>query len=328
MLNLRKLSRWLLPFWLVCCILCSCVFAERSGSLVPGGSAVGLCLELDGVLVTGFPEQSGSPAESAGIRIGDRITAIDRRQVRSTEDISAILADASGQNVELTVERDGGLLHFTVTPQLRDGVKRLGLLVKDHVNGIGTLTYYDPENGRFGALGHAVKVQNDTERPLQNGSLCAVKIVEIRRGTPGSPGSLYGTWSEDAPLGRIDRNLPQGVFGTLAAPRTGERVPVADEEELIRGAASILCTLDGGSPAAYSIEITDVRPNDPNGRNLQFRVTDPVLLDAAGGIVQGISGAPILQNEKLIGAVTHVLVDSPERGYGIYIGNMLDADAA
>lgn len=300
-------------------------FAAVPDTLVPGGAAIALQLDTDGVYITEFSEQA--PAKAAGLKIGDRISEINGTPIQSAADIAPVVNRAAGARVTVEVRRNSRTARFSVQPRSLGGEWRLGLYVKDSVAGIGTLTYYDPSSGSFGALGHAVNSSSGTPVSIRGGRVLPVQITEIRRGEKGQPGALGGSCAEDAEaLGSISENLPQGVFGALAQPlSTQESLPVAQLSEVQTGPASILCTVRDGPPQRYEVEITKVQPNADGLRTLQLRVIDPALLALTGGIVQGISGAPILQNGRLVGAVTHVLVDAPERGYGIFIGSMLEA---
>lgn len=316
---------------LFCCIgfLTQQVYAGAPDEVLSGGTAIGLRLQTNGVYVTGFSESSSSPGREAGVRIGDRILRIDNQPIDAADSIPSQIDAAKGAPVRLLIERDGKQQEISVQPKQAEDTWRLGLLVKDHVEGIGTLTYYDPQTGRYGALGHAINDSRAGTLDVSSGEVQHVTIITVNRSERGNPGALVGMHADAAPIGTIDRNCPQGVFGSLEeAPAGAVPLQIASPEEVERGEATILCTVDGETVEEYNVEITSFRADDPNGRHLRLTVTDPKLLEKTGGIVQGISGAPILQNGKLVGAVTHVLVDRPEQGYGIYIGNMLEADAA
>ena len=321
---MHKIWQKTVLFMLICFLFAGTAFAAPT-QVIAGGNAIGLSIDAGAVIVTDFTEEARSPAAVAGIAVGDVILACDRQPIETTTQLLERMAELHGEAVCLTVQRDGAILDFTVQPERTQSGWRLGLMVKDRINGIGTLTYYDPETGRFGALGHRVNVQGSES--LRTGEVLGVRIVEVRRSERGAPGALLGAYTEEEAIGAVDKNLRQGVFGVLyEAPEGGRLYPVAAENEIERGEATILCTLEGQQIGAYQIEITDIRSGDENDRDLRLHVTDPMLLEQSGGIIQGISGAPILQNGKLVGAVTHVLVDRPERGYGIAIGKMLTAD--
>ena len=198
--------------------------------------------------------------------------------------------------------------------------------MRDHIAGIGTVTYYDPETGSYGALGHGVSSLDGTQLlMMQSGYLVRSSVAEIRAGTRGTPGELHGLFDVTDTVGTVDKNTSCGIFGTMTHPRQGQTVETAPAEMVVTGPAEILSNVDGDQVQRFSIRIDRVDTDAKNGRNLLITVTDEALLAKTGGIVQGMSGSPILQNGKLVGAVTHVLVNSPAQGYGILIDSMLQA---
>ena len=223
----------------------------------------------------------------------------------------------------------GGLILTVVlllTPKDTPEGKRLGLYLRHGIAGIGTVTWYDPETGRFGTLGHGVSNGKGELLPMTEGQAYEAEILSVKRGKCGDPGQLKGTADPERIIATLYRNTPQGVFGIAHTGWTGKVLPVADFEDVHTGSASIRSTIEGSSPQEYSVEIQKIYPEDRcDGRNFLLKVTDPALLKATGGIVQGMSGSPIIQDGKLVGAVTHVLVNDPTRGYGIFIENMLEA---
>jgi stage IV sporulation protein B len=295
--------------------------------LVPVGHTVGIKLFSRGVLVVDLP-QGASPAREAGLRRGDVILSCNGTAVTSAEQFQG-LVQAAPEAVRLGVRRGSTAQSVTLTPQTGAGGGRsIGAWVRDSMAGIGTVTFYDPATGVFGALGHGI-TDPDTAQlmPFASGSLLPSAVKAVKRGTAGSAGELRGDFMLDECLGRLDANTSCGIFGTLAqsefTERLGQAVPAAAREEVHTGAAQILANVEGDSVRRYQAEITRVSPEDGAGRNLLLTVTDPALLAATGGIVQGMSGSPILQDGKLVGAVTHVLVNDPTRGYGIFIETML-----
>jgi len=319
-------------FCVVCAALSGAALAD--GALIPGGEAIGIQIEIDGVLVADTNEVETddgllSPARDAGIRAGDVITAVNGREVDGAASLSELVSGLDGA-AELTVLRGGRSRSVTVTPAVTDdGTARLGLWLRDGVTGVGTVTFIDPSDGRFGALGHGV---NDTGAgallPSGSGSVCRAQIVDVKPGAPGAPGELAGQLEPGEVLGSIDRNTGSGIFGVMrGAAFGGEPVPVAEASEVKNGAATILACVAGREVREYAVEITRTGVPAGDGRDLMVRVTDPALLGRTGGIVQGMSGSPILQDGRLVGAVTHVLVSDPGRGYGIFIENMLRAAA-
>ena len=286
--------------------------------LIPGGYTVGIELAMKGVLVVDV--EDGTCAAEAGLRAGDTIVRINGAAASGTD----MLREAAGRDaVRLTVLRDGKEAEFYLAAQQRG---RLGLLVRDSVAGIGTVTYIDPVTGAYGALGHGVSdIGSARLLPVETGMLVAARVESVRRGVRGTPGELRGAFDVTRCLGTVDINTDCGIFGTLAELPRRPALPVGGAETVREGAASILSNVSGTEVREYDIRIDRVNPDAENGRDLLLTVTDPALLAVTGGIVQGMSGSPILQDGKLIGAVTHVLVNHPEQGYGILIETMLDA---
>ena len=303
-------------------LLCFSASAQR---LIPGGNTIGLTLRTDGVAVVEF---TGTAPKQAGLKQGDVITKINGRPVADAAQVSAAVEASRGAPLTLAVLREGGETSVTLSPtQTADGW-RLGLYVRDSVSGIGTVTYYDPDDGSFGALGHGV---NDggagTLLPLRSGVVLPSEVTAVCKGAAGEPGALQGALSGRGQCGKILKNTPQGIFGTFE-PTGGEAVETAANREIHPGAATIRANVRGRQVEEFAVEISAVYPNDRGGRNLLLKVTDPALLSLTGGIVQGMSGSPILQDGKLVGAVTHVLIDDPTEGYGIFIENMLAANVS
>jgi stage IV sporulation protein B len=303
-------------------------------SLVPMGCTVGIELETDGVTVAGFSEietENGtvSPAAQAGMKSGDVITAVNGRETRSAQELLSALAALDGGEAEVRARRGTEELLFRVRPaKSAEGRWQLGLWLRDGVSGIGTVTYYDPESGRFGALGHGINdVESGKLLPFDGGSITDAAVVDVVKGAPGAPGELCGQPDRDRVLGALDRNTESGVFGVGGFEETGEPIPIAAPQEVYLGPASILATVDGSGVQEYSVEISRIYRQPEDHRFLMLTVTDPRLLAQTGGIVQGMSGSPILQDGKLVGAVTHVLLSDATRGYGIGIREMLDAAA-
>ena len=295
--------------------------------LVPSGAPFGVKMLMGGVMVVGFGEVASGkghccPGAEAGLQVGDIILEADHTAVRSTDEFRQAAAD--GEALELTVMRGSSVQELTLTPAYSITAKRCqtGLWVRDSAAGIGTLTYYEPDSGRFGGLGHPICDPDTGELiPLACGEASAVTVSGVIPGQPGLPGQLQGYFAADPPIGTLSCNASAGIFGTLAEVPAGEAVPMALQQEVTTGKAWILTTVDGNTPQAYTAEITSL-DYQSSTQNMIVRITDDRLLEAAGGIVQGMSGSPILQDGKLIGAVTHVFVNDPSQGYGIFAENM------
>lgn len=295
--------------------------------LIPGGQIIGLQLQNGTVTVAAFDDALGAAARESGLKIGDEIRSVNGQQVTCAEDVRAALK-SGGDPVSLSIRRSGKSQKLTVCPSQTPDGPRLGIHLKQGISGIGTVTWYEPGSGKFGTLGHGV---NDSSGRLLNmvrGTAYHAGVISVKKGKSGEPGLLKGSAEASDVWGSLTRNTAQGVFGITKQPLQGEPLPVADFEEIHTGGATIRSTVAGRNVQEYSVEILKIYAEDrTDGRNFLIRVTDPDLLAATGGIVQGMSGSPIIQDGKLIGAVTHVLVSSPETGYGIFIENMMDAAA-
>lgn len=317
-------------FLLALALLVTSARAASTRCLVPVGHTVGVKLFADGVLVVSLSD-GDSPARSGGLKEGDIVLTFNGTSIESTEHLQQLLRENGEAQAAMLIRRGAETLTLPVTPrEAADGTVRLGAWIRDSMAGIGTVTFYDPESGAFGALGHGV-TDVDTGRlmPLQSGAVMDATVKAVKRGEAGSPGELRGNFDLTRDSGTLRANTECGLFGTLYARSNAlqgrEPVPVAERQEVHPGAAQILANCGGDEVRAYDAAIERVYAGDSPTRNLLLRVTDADLLAQTGGIVQGMSGAPILQDGKLAGAVTHVLVGDPSRGYGIFIENMLDA---
>ncbi len=323
----KPTARTILAVLLALCLSLSCLtFASaQERTLIPLGKVVGIKLYADGALVVNVTD---SPAGDSGLRPGDVLLRLDDTKIDSTEQLQQFLQENGDKSVTLTYARDGRTRTCMVTPELgTDGVYRMGAWIRDSMAGIGTLTFYDPATGRYGALGHGI-TDTDTQSllTLSRGSIMATSVKAVKKGAKGDPGELKGDFSVQRDIGTLTSNTGSGVFGTTAddAYFAGTPLPVASPEEVIVGKATILSTVSGNNTESYEVEIVRLHRSGDATRNMLLRITDERLLDATGGIVQGMSGSPIIQNGKLIGAVTHVLVNDPAQGYGIFIDNMLN----
>ena len=295
--------------------------------LIPVGKVIGLQLRSDTITVAAYDDALGGNARDAGLKIGDEIVMIGDKPVESAEDVRSFL-NCGAQTVELTIRRGGKLSTLRITPhQTADG-PRLGIYLRQGIAGIGTVTFYDPQTGLFGTLGHGVCDSRGKLLKMTDGCAYEASILSVRKGCSGEPGQLKGSADSPVPFAQLLKNTPQGVFGIHRRGWKGEPLPTAAYEEIETGPAVIRSTVSDETPKEYSVEVLKIYPKSrTDGRNFLIRVTDPALLEATGGIVQGMSGSPIIQNGKLVGAVTHVLVNDPTMGYGIFIENMLDAAA-
>lgn len=299
--------------------------------LIPGGQAVGVALRTQGVLVVSKANRREQPSP---LRVGDVILSVQGERVGSAQQLAQRVSALQADRVELDVLRGGQeiTVQAAVPVSETDGRRRLGVWVRDSTAGVGTLSYIDPQTMAYGALGHAI-VDGDTGDMLSvmDGAIMEARVVGVTKGESGAAGELRGSFlKENRQMGTLSRNSVCGIYGTLSAQPEGllypQGLPAGGRETAHPGEATILSTVDEGGPEAYSVDILRCFGQDaPGHKDMILRVTDVRLLEKTGGIVQGMSGSPIIQDGRLIGAVTHVLVNDPTRGYGIYIEHMLEA---
>ncbi|MEM1483295.1 SpoIVB peptidase [Oscillospiraceae bacterium PP1C4] len=298
--------------------------------VIPGGNPFGIKMFTEGVIVVGMSDiasggTSQNPAKAAGVKVGDIIISMNGEQVQTNEDVGEIVSSSGGKAVSIELERAGESITCSLNPvKSDDGVYRAGIWVRDSSAGIGTMTYYNPTTNVFAGLGHAIcDVDTGNIMPLHSGEIVGVKITGVHRGESGVPGELKGIFLGEK-TGELLINSQVGIFGIgTTPPQHTKPIPLALKYEVVEGPATIWCTLDDGETREYaiSIEKVSIAENNPT-KNMIIRVVDSQLLAKTGGIVQGMSGSPIVQNGKLAGAVTHVFVNDPTRGYGIFAENM------
>lgn len=306
--------------------------------LIPGGQSVGIRMDVQGVLIVGLeeiPTDEGmvNPGLLAGLQIGDSVLAVDGTQVSNATEVQKALND-SGKSGEVTlkIKRKDEMKSIRVSPvkSQEDGSFKLGVWVKEKTAGLGTVTYFDPQTQVIGALGHGI-TENNTGEILQvaEGQMMHSRVESVLQGRSGQPGEIRGIFYEaDEPMGELLHNSQYGIFGVAKQPLTNslysEPLKIGYQAEIEKGPAYILTTIDGNTLEKFEIEIEKInRQSRPGTKGMIIRVTDQRLLAKSGGIVQGMSGSPIIQNGKIVGAVTHVLVNDPQRGYGIFIEWML-----
>ena len=295
------------------------------------GTPFGVKMFSEGALVVGFTDLNGpdgapaNPAKEAGLRLGDRVICIGDTATESNDAVKAALEQAGGQPVRVVYVRDGSQQQTLLTPCWDETAHewRAGMWVRDSSAGVGTLTFIDEENGVFAGLGHSIS-DGDTGQSiaLRSGEIVPCEIIGCTQGAAGSPGELKGKFIGSHAVGTIAINGENGVYGQTRTSFSGTRMEVAFAQEVTAGPAQILTTILGQTPQLYDVEIEKVSDAEEI-RNMVIHVTDPDLLGQTGGIVQGMSGSPILQNGRLAGAVTHVLVNDPTRGYAIFAETML-----
>ena len=295
--------------------------------LIPGGELIGLVLEDQTVTVAAIDEELGQDAKAAGLQVGDRLVTINGQPIHSAADVKQILAGCDGY-LQLEVQRSGQTKRLKLMAQATADGPKLGVQLREGVTGVGTVTYYEPQTSAFGALGHGVNQGNQGLLAMEKGQVFEAAVLSVRKGQVGQPGQLMGSLAGNTTIGSLRKNTAQGIFGKLDQKTSGEKLPVAEKGQIHPGDATIRSTINDQGVQEYSVEILKIYANPKcASRNMLLRVTDPRLLETTGGIVQGMSGSPIIQGGMLVGAVTHVLVNDPTTGYGIFIENMLDAAA-
>ncbi len=307
-----------------------------SRQVVACGNTIGVKLLLQGILVIGISDvdykgQKIIPARNSGIKPGNVITRINDKYVGSIDELVKEIKNSEGKPIKLNYNNGNGSATAMVSPAKSsdDNQYHIGLWVRDSTAGIGTLTFYDENTGKFGALGHGITdIDTGTLMSVKSGEITESNIFGVKMGRSGDPGELKGIFADGYKLGTIQRNSRIGIYGKLnsgAMERIpGKSYPVGVRAVITEGAATILSNIDGKKIEEYSIQIQKVsRQNMNESKGMIIKITDKRLLDSTGGIVQGMSGSPIIQNGKIIGAVTHVLVNDPSRGYGIFIETML-----
>lgn len=291
---------------------------SEKATLVVGGGVFGLKIKQPNVTVT---EAKGVPA----LKPGDIIISVNGERVSSASDVKRIVERSGGESLTIRALHAGNEIGIEIRPTLEDGEYKLGLSLRDGAAGLGTVTFIDRESGRFGGLGHGICDSESGEIiSMESGEVCGVVLGGIHKGECGKPGELCGILT-DTDLGDLAVNSECGVFGIITDPSmlSGRELEISSRDEVKEGEATILSTLKNGNTAEYKIEIYDVDRSSRGSKSFRIRVTDETLKALTGGIVRGMSGSPIIQGGKLVGAVTHVMVADPTEGYGIFIENML-----
>ena len=296
-------------------------------TVIPVGKAIGMKLYTEGVLVVGMSEIEGKkPYENSGIETGDKIIEIDNTQIDNTDELIECVNNSNGKELEIKYISDNEEKTTSIEPvKTSSNEYKLGLWVRDAAAGVGTLTFYEPSTGEFGALGHGINDVDTYELiDIASGELVTTDIIDIVKGEDGSPGEIRGTIDNGISLGNIYKNTSFGIYGNIdnVAKLTltqYKEYEVANRSEITTGKAEILCELENGKTQSYEIEIQRLfLENNENNKSMLIKVTDEELIQKTGGIIQGMSGAPIIQNGKFIGAVTHVLVNDAKTGYAVF----------
>ena len=297
------------------------------------GESFGIKLYTDGVIIVGIRDVETdkgkcNPAKEAGLEKGDIIIEINGKKVYSADSVTDILNDNNGNDYKITVKRNGNYKEFLLKPAYSSsqGCYKVGLWVRDSTAGVGTITYYDKSNNTVSALGHPITdVDTNEIMPILDGEAVRATVTKIYKSKAGEAGSLCCEFTNDI-IGTLKKNCQSGIYGkyTCTLKNTYE-YEVASPNEIVRGPVQILCTIDSGKAKFYNAQISRISYREnKKGKNMVVKITDERLLEKTGGIVQGMSGSPIIQNGKLVGALTHVIVDSPEKGYAIFAQDMVD----
>jgi stage IV sporulation protein B len=306
--------------------------------IIPSGEAIGVKIQTKGVLVVGLSSittadgKKHSPAADAGFEIGDTILEINGLKIEKDRDITNIVNNSKEASLNFLIEREGRQQKIDVKPvqSLEDNIYRIGLWVRDNIAGVGTMTFIDPDTNTFGALGHGITdIDSGVLVDISMGSVLKSKVASVQKARKTVPGEIVGIFYEnDNPYGRINKNTNFGIYGDLTTDsmrNLAKPIQIGLSYQVKEGSAKILSTIDGNKIEEFDIEIQKVnRQNSPNSKSMLIKVTDEKLLEITGGIVQGMSGSPIIQDGRIVGAVTHVLVNDPTRGYGIFIEWMLE----
>lgn len=301
-------------------------------TVIPLGKAIGMKMYTEGVLVVGMSEIEGEkPYQNSGIEEGDRIIEINNTKISNTDDLVKCVNSSQGNEIQIKYISDNEELVTKIEPtKTSDDEYKLGLWVRDAAAGVGTLTFYEPSTGSFASLGHGINDVDTSELiEIANGELVTANILDIVKGTDGSPGEIRGSIDSGITIGSIYKNTEFGVYGNITNLSglnvdISDGIEVADRSEITTGKAEILCELENGKTQSYEIEIKKIfKDNNQDNKSMLIEITDEELIGKTGGIIQGMSGAPIIQNNKFIGAVTHVLVNDSKVGYGVFADLMI-----
>ena len=302
-------------------------------TVIPLGKTIGMKLYTEGVLVVGMSEIEGKkPYENSGIEAGDRIIEVNNTKISTSDELTECVNTSNGKNIEIKyINNEEQIEVAEIEPaKTSNNEYKIGLWVRDAAAGVGTVTFYEPSTGSFASLGHGINDVDTYELiDIANGELVTAKILDIVKGQNGLPGEIRGNIDNSITIGNISKNTEFGVYGTITNTNalnidTSNQMEVADRSQISTGKAYILCELDNGKTEKYEIEIQKVfKENNQDNKSMLIKITDARLIEKTGGIIQGMSVAPIIQNDKLLGAVTHVLVNDAKLGYGVFADLMI-----
>ena len=300
-------------------------------SIIPLGNSIGLKLYTKGVLIVGMTDIDGiKPYENTGLKEGDRIVSINNNKISSTDDLIETVNNSQGKEVIIKYVRENSEIETSITPKkTKENEYKLGLWVRDAAAGVGTATFYQPSTGLFGSLGHGITdIDTGDLVTIANGELVTTNIINIQKGERGKPGEIRGSIEGSNKIGEVSKNTSFGIFGKITNKNNlssiGNEIEVLTRDKVKTGKAQIICELEIGKKKYYDIEIEKVYTNNnKDNKSMLIKVTDKELLEKTGGIIQGMSGSPIIQDGKFVGAVTHVLINDPTTGYGVFADMML-----
>ncbi len=306
---------------------------KENETVIPCGNPFGIRLFTEGIMVVKTDKltvdgKAYNPAKEAGIETGDVITYANSKKINCTEDLPTVVNQSGGNPVNLTIIRNNRTMSKSILPiKTGESSYKIGVWVRDSSAGIGTMTFFHPESHAFGGLGHGIcDIDTGELMPMAQGEVTGAEIDSITKSKSGTAGTLNGHHCENLCRGYVISNCESGVFGYIEnSPVSHSEIPIAYKQQVKTGKAQIITTLDSSTPKYYDIEIQSINYNESTKtKNIIIKITDSELLSRTNGIVQGMSGSPIIQNNRLVGAVTHVFVNEPQKGYGIFAENMID----
>lgn len=320
-----KKNKLLTIIWLLIVTIIPINVLAYSNFIIPGGENVGIEVSSNGVLVVGFYEVDNKLiAKDSGFMIGDRIIKVNNKDVNSIDDMVNVVKDSDNEMVNYTIIRDSKEINLKASRNNQDGVYKTGIYVKDSIQGIGTLTFIDPETLKFGALGHEILEKTTSKKfEIKDGKIFKSDVTSINRSEDGKAGEKNARYDKTEVYGNITENTTSGIFGNYTAELPNEeKIKVGTENDIHLGEAKIRTVINKDEVKEFKINIIKLNPNSDT-KNILFEIVDSVLLENTGGVVQGMSGSPIIQDNKIVGAVTHVIVNDSKKGYGIFITKML-----
>ena len=320
-----KKNKLLTIIWLLIITIIPINVLAYSNYIIPGGENVGIEVNSNGVLVVGFYKVDNKLiAKDSGFMLGDRIIRVNDKKINNINDMVDVVKDSNSEIINYTVIRDGKELNLKENRNNQDGVYKTGIYVKDNIQGIGTLTFIDPETLRFGALGHEILEKTTSKKfEIKDGKIFKSDVTSINKSENGKAGEKNARYDKTKVYGNITENTTSGIFGSYTAELPNqEKIKVGTDSDIHLGEAKIRTVINNNEVKEFKINIIKLNP-DSDTKNILFEIVDEELLSNTGGVVQGMSGSPIIEDDKIVGAVTHVIVNDSKKGYGIFINKML-----